>query len=97
MRVPSVPSGTAPSQQIMPTDANCRVYHVVISNPSAVQVWISDNQAALDASVVGGVPQVGHVIQPNSNPIYFGKVKSLQYARSSGPGASIECTAYPDC
>lgn len=86
-----------PSLQITPsTIKDCPMW-VAITNTSAVQVWVSDDQNALDSGAAnnGGTPQTGHVIQPGVN-FALGKVKAIYYLRAAAPGGEIECTAYSD-
>jgi len=93
----SAPGQGQSSQQILATLSVGGGQAVTISNPGATPVWVSENQAGLDASVdASGTPQQGHIILPNSSPFIMRKVRGGLYARSVN-GGIIECSAYPEC
>ena len=85
------------SQQICAPVTTPGGQSVLISNPGATNVWVSENQASLDTSIDGsGTPQMGHIVLPGQQPFIMRKVRGGLYARSVNGGV-VECTVYPEC
>lgn len=83
------------SQQILDTQGKEQC--VTLQNTSAVNVYVSDDQASLDGSVNAGIPQVGFVLLPNTQPLNISSFVGKLFTRASAAGGSIECIGKNIC
>lgn len=94
-RYKNIPSGDGirfPSQMVV--DTGDQVKAIYIQNPTAVDIFVSDNQKLLNKTDAAGNPTVGMLapaaVPPNVPVVPFRTFKGRLFARAVGPGAELE-------
>jgi len=91
-----LPSGSGSANPSAPiVDTNDKVVAITISNPSAVDGYVSEQRTELDNTVPGtNAPSVGTLFPAAAPPtitiLHIPRFKGKLYARAIVPGAALE-------
>ena len=97
----NVATGNIPNFPLTPiVDTQGQVKGIILQNPSAVDVFVSEDPTRLQAVAFNLLPTVGLHFPPDSTPpwmLVLEKFNGKLYARAQNPGGQIEAIIYDIC